>query len=308
MFISKTTTYLTVCVLHFDLLKNTLKKPPQIGWFFSVEPFHYVRYDRRKGVWDKMRQLLLVITILLILILASCTKSEADEKTEILVAAASSVMPALTKIATEFEKTNTAIKITFTFGSSGKLAQQIKSGAPIDVFISASSSDMDMLEEERKIESDTRIDITSNTLVVIRQKNADNSLNNEGNPFMFEINHFGIGNPNTVPAGVYAKEALTKLGEWETLEPKFVYGKDVRQVLTFVETGNAEMGIVFTSDAQSSSKVEVISEIDPTLHSSAVYPGAVVTATKQPKVASAFLDYMKTPEVQKILVDYGFTN
>ncbi len=255
-----------------------------------------------------MRQLLLVITILLMLILASCTKSEADEKTEILVAAASSMTPALTEIATEFEKANTDIQITFTFGSSGKLAQQIKSGAPVDIFISASSSDMDTLEEGHKIESDTRVDITSNTLVVIRQKNGDNSSLNEDNPFTFEIDHFAIGNPNTVPAGVYAKEALTKLGEWETLEPKLVFGKDVRQVLTFVETGNAEMGIVFTSDARSSDKVEVDSKIDPTLHSSAVYPGARITATKQPEAAKAFLDYMTTPEVQKILADYGFIN
>ena len=84
--------------------------------------------------------------------------------------------PALTEIATEFEKANTDIQITFTFGSSGKLAQQIKSGAPVDVFISASSSDMDTLEKEHKIESDTRTDITSNTLVVIRQKDGDYSL------------------------------------------------------------------------------------------------------------------------------------
>lgn len=273
-----------------------------------MERFHFVRYDRGKGGWKKMRQLSLVITILLTLILASCTNSADDNKTEILVAAASSMTPALTEIATEFEKINKDIQVSFSFGSSGKLAQQIKGGAPVDVFISASSSDMDTLEKENKIESDTRIDITSNTLVVIRQKNGDNSLLNEENPFTSEIDHFAIGNPDTVPAGVYAKEALIKLGEWETLESKFVFGKDVRQVLTFVETGNAEMGIVFTSDAQSSDKVEVISKIDPTLHSSAVYPGAIITATNQPKAASAFLDYMKTPEVQKVLVDYGFTN
>ena len=83
-------------------------------------------------------------------------------------------------------------------------------------------------------------------------------LLNKENPFTSEIDHFAIGNPDTVPAGVYAKEALTKLGEWKTLEPKLVFGKDVRQVLTFVETGNAEMGIVFASDAHSSDKVEVI--------------------------------------------------
>ena len=114
-----------------------------------MERFHYVRYDRGKGVWDKMRQLLLVITICLTLILASCTNSAAGSKAEILVAAASSMTPALTEIATEFEKANTDIQVTFTFGSSGKLAQQIKSGAPVDVFISASSSDMDTLEKEQ---------------------------------------------------------------------------------------------------------------------------------------------------------------
>jgi molybdate transport system substrate-binding protein len=255
-----------------------------------------------------MKRLALVITICLTLILASCTNSADDNKFEILVAAASSMTPALTEIATEFEKVNKDIQVTFTFGSSGKLAQQIKSGAPVDVFISASSSDMDILEKDNKIESDTRIDITSNSLVVIRQKNGDNSLQNKENPFTSEIDHFAIGNPDTVPAGVYAKEALTKLGEWKTLEPKFVFGKDVRQVVTFVETGNAERGIVFASDAHSSDKVEVIYEIEPALHSSVVYPGALITATKQPKEAMAFLDYMKTPQVQEILLNHGFTN
>jgi molybdate transport system substrate-binding protein len=255
-----------------------------------------------------MKRLALVITICLTFILASCTNSAVGNKTEILVAAASSMKPALTEIATEFEKTNTDIQVTFTFGSSGKLAQQIKNGAPVDVFISASSSDMDTLEKDNKIESDTRVDITRNTLVIISQKNGDKSLLNEKNPFTSEIDHFAIGNPDTVPAGVYAKEALTKIGEWETLEPKFVFGKDVRQVLTFVETGNADMGIVFTSDAQSSKKVEIVSEIDPTLHSSAIYPGALITTTKQTKAARAFLDYLTTPGVKKILVNHGFAN
>jgi len=255
-----------------------------------------------------MKRLALPITMLLTLILGSCSNSDASTQTEILVAAASSMMPALTDIATEFEKTNNDIKVTFTFGSSGKLAQQIKGGAPVDVFISASSTDMDTLEKEHKIESNKRANIAKNTLVVIQQKSGEHSLLSAENPFINEVTHFAIGNPDTVPAGIYAKEALVKMGEWEVLEPKLVFGKDVRQVLTFVETGNAERGIVFTSDAQSSDKVEVISKIDPSLHSPAVYPGAIVTSTEQPEAAHAFLDYMQTWEVQEILTDYGFTN
>jgi molybdate transport system substrate-binding protein len=255
-----------------------------------------------------MKRLALVSTMLLTLILASCTNSDDSTQTEILVAAASSMTPALTEIAAEFEKANKDIQITLTFGSSGKLAQQIKGGAPIDVFISASSIDMDRLEKEDKIESDTRADITRNSLVVIRKKYGDNSLLNEKKMFSTKIDHFAIGNPDTVPAGIYAKEALTKLGEWETLEPILVYGKDVRQVLTFVETGNAEIGIVFTSDAQSSDKVEVISKIDSALHSPAVYPGAIVITSEHREEARAFLDYMKTPAVQKVLLIHGFTN
>ncbi|MER2089777.1 MAG: molybdate ABC transporter substrate-binding protein [Sporosarcina sp.] len=254
-----------------------------------------------------MKRLALVIAICLTLILASCTNTDADNKTEILVAAASSMTPALTEIAAEFEKSNKDVRVSFSFGSSGKLAQQIKGGAPVDVFISASSTDMDTLEEDNKVRLDTRTDITKNTLVVIRQKNDDNSRLSEENPFTSRIDHFAIGNPETVPAGVYAREALIKLGEWETLEPKFVFGKDVRQVVTFVETGNAERGIVFASDAHSSDKVEVIFEIDPAMHSSVVYPGAIITATKQPKEARAFLEYMKTPQVQEILLNHGFT-
>ncbi|KAA0955788.1 molybdate ABC transporter substrate-binding protein [Sporosarcina sp. ANT_H38] len=255
-----------------------------------------------------MKRLSLAITILLSLILASCTNSDADTKTEILVAAASSMTPALTEIATRFEKVNKETEITFTFGSSGKLAQQIKGGAPVDMFISASSSDMDKLEKENKIESDSRVNITGNTLVVIGKKNGDHSLMGAENPFGSKMDHFAIGNPDTVPAGIYAKEALTKLGQWETLETKFIFGKDVRQVLTFVETGNTEMGIVFTSDAKSSDKVEVILEIDPSLHSPAIYPGAIITATEHPQAARAFLDYMKTSEAQEILTAHGFIN
>ena len=254
-----------------------------------------------------MKRLVLMFTVIFTLILASCNNSDVEDKTEILVAAASSMTPALTEIATEFEKVNKNSRVSFSFGSSGKLAQQIKGGAPVDVFISASSSDMDTLEKENKIESDSRTDITENTLVVIRQKDETHPLNGKS-PFTSEVAHFAIGNPDTVPAGVYAKEALTKLGEWEALESKFVFGKDVRQVLTFVETGNAETGIVFASDAKSSDKVEVILEIDPGLHSPAVYPGAIVAATEQLDAARAFLDYMKSPEVREILINHGFTN
>jgi molybdate transport system substrate-binding protein len=254
-----------------------------------------------------MKRLALVSTMLFTLILASCTNSNVGTKTEILVAAASSMTPALTDIAAEFKKTNKDIQVTFTFGSSGKLAQQIKGGAPVDVFISASSSDMDTLEKENKIELDSRTNITKNMLVVIRPKNETHPLSGE-NPFTSKAGHFAIGNPEIVPAGVYAKEALIKLGEWKALKSKFVFGKDVRQVLTFVETGNTEMGIVFMSDAKSSNKVEVILEIDPALHSPAVYPGAIIAATEQPDAAHAFLDYLKTSEVQEILTNHGFTN
>lgn len=255
-----------------------------------------------------MKRLTFLITMLLTLILGSCSNSDASTKTEILVAAASSMTPALTDIAAKFEETNKDIKVTFTFGSSGKLAQQIKGGAPVDVYISANSTDMDILEKADKIEPNTRATITKNTLVVIQQKGGVHSLLNAENPLMTEETHFAIGNPDTVPAGIYAKEALVEMGEWEGLEPTFVFGKDVRQVLTFVETGNAERGIVFTSDAKSSDRVEVILEINPELHSSADYPGAIVASTEQPEAAHAFLDYMKTQKVQEVLTDYGFTN
>ncbi len=191
-----------------------------------------------------MKRLALVITICLTLILGSCSNSDAGIKAEILVAAASSMTPALTDIAAKFEKLTINIKVTFTFGSSGKLAQQIKGGAPVDVYISANSTDMDTLEKAHKTEPNTRANITKNTLVVIQQKGGAHSLLNAENPFMSEVTHFAIGNPDTVPAGIYAKEALVEMGEWEGLEPKLVFGKDVRQVLTFVETGNAERGIV----------------------------------------------------------------
>jgi molybdate transport system substrate-binding protein len=115
-----------------------------------------------------------------------------------------------------------------------------------------------------------------------------------------------VGNPETVPAGEYTKETLEQFGIRESLEEQFVFAKDVRQVLTYVETGNADAGFVYYSDAKLSDRVYIAAEADDRLHEDIVYPGAVLSASENPGEASLFLEFLLSPSAQAVFTAYGF--
>lgn len=237
---------------------------------------------------------------------AVVTPKLVNQKADLTIAAAASLTDALNELKISFNADYPNYHLTFTFGSSGKLATQIQQGAPADVFLSASKKDMDTLQNGKLIETNTRVNFAENRLVLIAPR--DTALPVAGfdkiNPDA--IKQMALGNPDSVPAGRYAKETLETVKLWDKLQSKIVFASDVRQVLTYVESGNVDLGAVYTSDALSTDKVKILAIADPRLHSPIIYPGAIVNTSKAAAAASVFLDYLNSEKAMLILSKHGF--
>lgn len=258
----------------------------------------------------KINKLLIIVVLITVLILVACSANDErntnEDPIELTVSAASSLTDVMKELKEIYEADN-QVELMLNFAGSGKLAQQIQQGAPVDVFISANEKWVDTLVEERLIHADSIIDVTSNKLVLIT--GIDTSINYESfkdiNPN--ELSNIAVGQPESVPAGEYTKKVLEAIDKWEDIEPHIIYAKDVRQVLTYVETGNAEIGFVYKSDGLSSDKVQILTESNPKQHSAIVYPAGITTETKQQDEAEKFLTFLKSDEAQKVFEAYGFT-
>lgn len=257
---------------------------------------------------------LLMFSFLLILSLVGCSTANTTqpstnvtkvEPTEIMVLAAASLQNSLTELQKDYAQKSPDVKLTFVFGGSGTLQQQIEQGAPADLFISAGKAQMDALEEKNLIIKESKVNLLGNELVLITGK--DNSkvaslegLTNES------VSQVSIGTPESVPAGKYAQDSLTNLKLWDLLQPKFVLAKDVTQVVNYVETGNVDAGIVYRSDALASSKVKVVAVVPESSHKPIVYPAAVIASTKNKQAVEDFLKYLRSSDAQQVFANYGF--
>ncbi|WP_019154844.1 molybdate ABC transporter substrate-binding protein [Robertmurraya massiliosenegalensis] len=251
-----------------------------------------------------------MIVLALLIFASGCNNQDnadqATEKTEILISTAASLTDAMAEIEKAFEDTYSNIDVSFNFGSSGTLAQQIQQGAPTDAFLSADQKWMDTLEEEGAIIPETRVDFTGNKIVLIGHKDTALNISSFEDVNPDEIGELAIGNPDSVPAGTYAKEVLTKLEKWEGLDGHFILAKDVRQVLSYVESGNTDLGIVYSSDALISDKVKVMAEASTDLHTPIIYPAAVTADSQKSDSAKLFIEFLQTDEAQAILNQFGF--
>lgn len=235
---------------------------------------------------------------------AEATEDE-GEPVELMVSAAVSLTDALEDIQEVYEEENN-VELTFNLAGSGTLAQQIQQGAPADVFISANQDWMDTLEDEDLIIEGTRADVTGNSIVLITQDDSDIDYSSFEDISADDLDQIAVGNPESVPAGNYTKQTLNSIDLWDELEEEIILAKDVRQVLTYVESGNADIGFVYESDALTSDKVKILANSDPEWHDSIIYPGAVIADTKHEDEATDFFNYMLTDEAQNVLKEYGF--
>jgi molybdate transport system substrate-binding protein len=230
-------------------------------------------------------------------LLTSC----APHRTELIVSAASSLHNAMEELASLHERAHPGTKVTLNFGSSGMLAQQIEQGAPADIFLSAAPKPMDTLAARGLIRQDTRRDLLRNEIVLIGTAPSFAALSSP------EVKLIALGDPNSVPAGEYGKQVLTSLGLWDMLQSRLVLAKDVRQVLTYVETGNADAGIVYATDARESAKVRVRATAPPGSHAPVVYPAAVLTGSPHEPEARSFVAYLAGEEARAVFIRHGFT-
>lgn len=221
------------------------------------------------------------------------------------ISAAASLQEAVEELSALYTSENSKVKFELNFGPSGQLQQQIEQGAPADVFISAAEKQMNTLDTAGLLLDGTRLDLLQNDLIMIARDgitkiDAIEKLTNA------DIKYIAIGNPESVPAGQYAQETLESIGIWADVQGKLVMAQNVRQVISFVEAGNADYGFVYASDmlvAETSSEVLVVPD---NLYSPVIYPTAVIKATKQADLAKDFVDFLQTDAAKAIFEEKGF--
>lgn len=231
--------------------------------------------------------------------------SIAQPQVNLLVSAAASLEESLKEIAPIYAETKQNVTIRYNFGASGALQQQIEQGAPADIFISAARKQMDALETKGLLVAGTRTNMARNRLVLIVPQSQVGITSFYDLPSE-KISKIAIGEPRSVPAGQYAEQVLNKLRIWPQIRSKLVLANNVRQVLAAVETGNADAGIVYATDAKISDKVKVVVAADEKLHSPIVYPMAAIKSSKNISAAQQFLEFLSSNRAKTILKKYGF--
>jgi molybdate transport system substrate-binding protein len=225
----------------------------------------------------------------------------------ILVFAAASLTDVLEKLGADFGK-STGIGVKFVFAASSVLARQIEAGASADIFFSADRDWMDYLQNRKLIQAESRRDLLGNRLVLIAP--AASTLNLKIAP-QFELaaalgkGRLATGDPDSVPAGRYARAALTSLGVWNSVMDRIVRAENVRAALAFVERGEVPLGIVYQTDALIDKGVRIVDTFPPESHPPITYPIALTVGAKS--VAAQFADYLSKPAVGAVFVRYGFT-
>lgn len=235
--------------------------------------------------------------------------ASADAATRpVVVFAAASLKNALDRIAKDWEG-KAGSKATLSFAASSALAKQIESGAPADLFISADLKWMDWVAERNLIDPASRRTLLGNALVLVAPKDSTTTLKIEKGFALAEAlgdGRLAMGEPGSVPAGIYGKTALTNLGVWDAVESKVAGAENVRVALAYVSRGETPLGIVYATDARSDPSVKVVDTFPADSHPPVEYPVAI-TASSGNEAAKAFLAFLSSPEATRIFEDEGFT-
>jgi molybdate transport system substrate-binding protein len=237
------------------------------------------------------------------LIILSCA-GFAWAQTTLTVSAAASLKDAIVDVENTYKQSHESVSFANNFGSSGTLAAQIDQGAPVDLFISASVKPMDDLEAKGLLVAGTRRNLLKNTLVLIGP--IDSRLKDFQGLADRSIHVIALGDPGSVPAGQYGNQTLSALHLLDSVKAKFVMAKDVRQVLTYVETGNADAGLVYATDALTSGKVRVVAVAAEWTHDAIVYPAAVVRGGHNEEAARKFVEYLRSQDAHTVFLKRGF--
>lgn len=266
----------------------------------------------------KFRQILLVsLAIMMVFTFFGCGNSQAPapEATAtpaptvapvaLTISAAASLKDAMGEIKQLYSSDKPNVTLTINFGASGSLQQQIEQGAPADIFMSAATKQMDALKQKGLLIDDTVKNLLVNEVVLVTPKDSVlvksfNDLTND------KVKKIAVGEPKSVPAGQYGEEVLTNLKIMDKVKAKEIYAKDVKEVLAWVETGNVDAGIVYSTDAKVSTKVQIAANAPENSHKAIIYPAAVIKSSKNADAAKDFLNYLSGDKAKAVFEKYGF--
>jgi molybdate transport system substrate-binding protein len=252
----------------------------------------------------------ITVICILALLIASCqvlpqntTVTSTVPVVEITVAAAADLQFAFTDIAKLYEE-QTGRKVTLVFGSTGQLVQQIENGAPFDLVAAANTSYIDRLVDQNlAIRESAALYARGRIVLAVNKKSGIEAVKLE-DLLSDRIKHISIANPEHAPYGLAARQALESLELWEQLQPKLVYGENVRQALQFVQTGDAEVGIISLSVANVPEITWTM--IDESLHTPLDQALAILTSSEHPDLAGDFIVFINGESGRPIMRQYGF--
>ncbi|NAX47142.1 molybdate ABC transporter substrate-binding protein [Photobacterium halotolerans] len=251
-----------------------------------------------------MKKLWILLFSLCVLNMPQATAQE-----KVLVFAASSLTNALNELAESYEHAS-GNQVVFSFASSSTLARQLAQGAPADLYLSANTKWMDYAAEQNVINTESRKDLLHNRLVLVthQSESVDSVPLNGSWDITKALNgsRLVVGDPNHVPAGIYAKEALESLGLWQQAEPLLARANNVRAALLLVERQEAKFGIVYQTDAQIAQDVKIVAQFPEQSHQPITYPVAL-TRQAPSKAAQGFYDYLQSSDAAEVFERYGFS-
>ena len=222
------------------------------------------------------------------------------------ISAAASLKEVMTDIKSEYEKTYPSDKIIFNFGGSGALQKQIENGAPVDIFISAATKQMNELVNKNLILPNSNFILLENSIVLIKPKNSKLKVSSFNDLIKPEVKKIAIGEISSVPVGQYSMEIFNNLKINEKVSNKLIYGKDVLSVLSWVESDNVDLGIVYKTDAISSTKVIIIANAPANSHKPVEYPIGIVKDSKNIAKSQQFIKFLKSNKAKALFKKYGF--
>ena len=225
------------------------------------------------------------------------------------VYAAASLTDAMNTLAGQYEKSHPDVDIVPVYASSSTVARQIANGAPAQIYVSANEQWMDWLGRQNMTLTG-RKDLLRNSLVLIAPKasSLDNMTPDAAHPLAEHLQpgeRIAVGDPDHVPAGMYARQALQSEGQWDTLEPRLARASDVRAALALVERGETPLGIVYATDAKASSKVRQLGTFPADSHPAITYPMAELGTPDA--TTRAFYQWLQGEAAGRVLADYGFS-
>lgn len=240
-----------------------------------------------------------------ILLIALATLAAPAPAAEIRVFAAASLTDAMSAVGPVYQRAS-GDRLLFNFAGSNTLARQIEEGAPADVIVSADEQTMNRLQQRKLIDAATRVSILSNTLVVVVPRARGQAVRSIADLAAPRFGAIALAQPDSVPAGVYAREYLVKKNLWTAVARKIVPTENVRAALAAVESGDVDAAIVYRTDALISRRVRIALQIPRAEGPRISFPAAVVSDSREKLRARRFIDWLRTPAAAQILARFGF--